>query len=93
MASRRYPSPRRRSRQPKPDRRRALELLGSAGVEGCSEAVLRAHGFTVEQMVALVSSGLATATPQRVRAGRDTVEVATLRITEARRQALAAAKT
>jgi hypothetical protein len=86
----RYPTPRRRNRLPKPDRRRALELLASCGVEGCSEHVLRAHGFTTEQMVELVRSGLATATPQRVRAGRDTMEVGTLRITEAGRAALAA---
>ena len=37
-------------RLPKPDRRRALELLASCP-EGCTEAILRAHGFTIEQMV------------------------------------------
>ena len=51
-----------------------------------------AHGFTVEQMVELVRAGLATATPQRVRAGRIAIEVATLRITDAGRKALAAMK-
>jgi hypothetical protein len=70
-------------RLPKPDRRRALEILASCGVEGCSEAVMRAHGFTVDQLVELVRAGLATATAQRVRAGRETLEVATLRITDA----------
>jgi hypothetical protein len=40
-------------------------------------------------MVKLVRAGLATATPQRVTAGRDKLEVATLRITEAGRRALA----
>jgi hypothetical protein len=49
---------------------------------------MRAHGITVAQMVELVRAGLATATPQRVRAGRDTAEVATLRISEAGRLAL-----
>jgi hypothetical protein len=70
--------------RPKPDRRRALELLA----EGCSEAVLLAHGFTIEQMVELVRAGLATATPQRVKAGREWLEVATLRITDKGRKAL-----
>ena len=51
-----------------------------------------AHGFTVEQMVELVRAGLATATPQRVKAGRERMEVATLRITEAGRKALVEAK-
>jgi hypothetical protein len=37
------PRPRRR---PKPDRRRALELLASCR-DGCTEAMMLAHGFTV----------------------------------------------
>jgi hypothetical protein len=49
---------------------------------------MRAHGFTVEQMVALVRDGLATATPERVVAGGRTMEVATVRITDAGRRAL-----
>jgi hypothetical protein len=56
-------------RLPRPTRRRALELLASCPQEGCSEAVLLAHGFTIEQLVDLVRAGLATATPQRVVAG------------------------
>jgi len=44
-----------------------------------------AHGFTVGQMVELVREGLATATPQRIRAGGKTMEVATLQITKAGR--------
>jgi hypothetical protein len=81
-----------RSRRPKPDRRRALELLADCPVEGCTRAILLAHGFTVEQMVTLVGAGLATATPQRVRAGGKAMEVAVLRITDAGRRALAGAK-
>jgi hypothetical protein len=49
---------------------------------------MRAHGFTVEQMVELVRAGLATATPQRVKAGRERMEIATLRITDAGLRAL-----
>jgi hypothetical protein len=45
--------------------------------------------FTVAQLVELVRSGLATATPQRVKVGREVLQVATLRITDAGRDALA----
>jgi hypothetical protein len=74
MRSPRPTSPARRNgrRLPKPDRRRALELLASCPKEGCTQAILLAHGFTVEQMVTLVRAGLATARPQRVRAGART---------------------
>jgi hypothetical protein len=40
----------------------------------------------------MMASGLATATPQRVKAGRGRMEIATLRITETGRRALQAAK-
>jgi hypothetical protein len=86
-----YNTRRRRHRQSKPDRRRALELLAGCGPEGCSEAAMKAHGFTVEQLVELVHSGLASATLTRVHAGRETLEVATLRITAEGRKTLAAA--
>jgi hypothetical protein len=52
-------------RRPKPDRRRALELL-AASSDGCTEAIMLAHGFTVAQMVELVTAGLAMATTERV---------------------------
>jgi hypothetical protein len=81
-------SPLRRRRAPKPDRRRALELLASCR-DGCTEAIMLAHGFTVPQMVELVRAGLATATSERVVAGRHKIEVARVRITEAGRRALA----
>jgi hypothetical protein len=84
------PTPRiRRSpcRHPKPDRRRALELLASCR-DGCTEAMMLAHGFTVPQMVDLVRAGLATATAERVVAGSRTIEVARVRITAAGRRAL-----
>jgi hypothetical protein len=69
------------------DRRRALELL-AASPDGATEAILAAHGMSVEQMVDLVRAGLATATTERVAAGRSKHEVATVRITEAGRRAL-----
>ena len=72
----------------RPSRRRALELLASCPQEGCSEAIMLAHGFSVEQMVDLVRAGLATAETQRIVAGRQRYEVARLRITEAGRRVL-----
>ena len=62
-------------RRPKPDRRRALELLAGCGPEGCSEALMIAHGFTIEEMVELVRAGLASATAERVVAGGKKTEI------------------
>jgi hypothetical protein len=58
------------SAAPKPDRRRALGLLASCG-DGCTEAMMLAHGFSIEQIVELVRAGLATATAERIAMGRD----------------------
>jgi hypothetical protein len=74
--------------RPRSARRRALELL-AASRDGCTEAMMLAHGFTIPQMVELVRTGLATATAERVVAGKQRLEVATLRITVAGRRALA----
>jgi hypothetical protein len=75
---------------PQPHRHRrdsTLELL-AASHDGATEAIMRAHGFTIEQMVELVRAGLATATAERMVAGNKTIEIATVRITEAGRQIL-----
>jgi hypothetical protein len=76
-----------RGSNPPATRRRALELLAGSR-DGCTEAIMLAHGFSVEQMVDLVRSGLATAHSERVVAGKHRVEVARLRITEAGRRAV-----
>jgi hypothetical protein len=57
--------------------------------DDCTEAILLAHGFTIQQMVEVVRAGLATAKAERVVAGGRTVEVAWVRITAAGRAALA----
>jgi len=72
---------------PKLDRRRALELL-SGSHDGCTEAVLLAHGFTVPLLVELVSTGLATAKVELMMAGKRPIKVTRVRITEAGREAL-----
>jgi hypothetical protein len=64
------PQPRRRRHGLQPDRRRALEGLASCPQEGCSEAVMRTHGFTTEQMVELTAA-------QRVAAGKHRLEAGT----------------
>ena len=58
------PHPYRRRRVPKPDRRRALELLASCR-DGCTEAVLAAHGFTIGLTAELMRAGLAR-TPNHI---------------------------
>lgn len=57
--------------------RRALELLAGSP-EGCTEALLAAHGFAAATVAGLVTSGLATSTTQLVLAG----VVMRLRITD-----------
>jgi hypothetical protein len=58
------PSHRRRKRVPKPDRRRALELLASSP-DGCTEGLMVANGFTIELLLELVRTGLASAHAER----------------------------
>jgi hypothetical protein len=81
------PQPHPRRHGPKPDRRRALELLAASN-DGATEAIMLAHGFTVEQLVELVRSGLASATPERVVAGKRAMQMTRVRITEAGRRVL-----
>ena len=77
-----------RHRGPKPDRRRALQLL-AASTDGHTEGLLRAHGITSEMVTELVRDGLATTNPERVVIGTSAIEVTRVRITEAGRRALA----
>jgi hypothetical protein len=70
------PQPCRPRRGPKPKRRRVLELL-AASRDGCTEAIMLAHGFTIDLLVELVRAGLATAKAERVLAAGRAVEVAT----------------
>jgi hypothetical protein len=76
-----------RKRRVNTTRRRALELL-DASREGCTEAVMLAHGFTVDMLIELVTARLATAQSERSVAGGRRVEVIRFRITETGRQTL-----
>jgi hypothetical protein len=80
------------ARRPKPDRRRALEPLASCR-DGCTEAIMIAHGFAIDMMVGLVNAGLATASSEQMRSGKVEMEVARVKITDAAgRRALERAK-
>jgi hypothetical protein len=46
-------------------RRRALKLL-TGSTDGCTEAILLAHGFTVDMLAGLIRAGLATAQAERM---------------------------
>jgi hypothetical protein len=84
------PPTRRHRRLAQAERQRALELLASCP-DGCPEGLLAAHGFTIPDMVELVRAGLATATAERIVAGRRSIELARVQITQAGRRALATA--
>jgi hypothetical protein len=63
-------NPRRNARKriPPATRRRALELLASCR-DGCTEAIMSAHGFSIDMLVELINTGLASASTERVVAG------------------------
>jgi hypothetical protein len=70
------------------DQRRALRLLAGSPL-GVTEAIMLAHGFTIEMLDALVRDGLATAEQREMRAGRQPIKVIWLTITDIGRLALA----
>jgi len=73
---------------PQPGRRRALELLASCR-DGCTEALMRTHGFSIEDMVELVRAGPTSATAERVAMGARAIEVARMKMIDVGRRALA----
>jgi hypothetical protein len=75
-----------RRRRPKPYERRALTLLAGCGEQGCTEAVMHAHGFTADQLAQLVRLGFAAKTTKRVVSGGQTFEVVRLKIRQAGHQ-------
>jgi hypothetical protein len=67
-------------------RRRALIVLAES-LDGCTEAIMLAHGFTAELLVELVQEDLATVITERG-GGSKSLEVIRFKITEAGRRAL-----
>jgi hypothetical protein len=51
------------------ERHRALRLLAGSPL-GVTEAIMLAHGFTIEMLTVLVRDGLATAEQREMRGGR-----------------------
>jgi hypothetical protein len=70
------------------DERWLLELL-AASYDGCTEAILLAHGFALDLIDGIVSAGLATATAEHTVAAGRAIEFTRVRITEAGGRALA----
>jgi hypothetical protein len=62
------------------DERRLLELL-AATEDGCTDALLLAHGFTLEVIFNVVKAGLATIQAERLHAASQPIEI--VRITDA----------
>jgi hypothetical protein len=69
------------------EQRRALQLLAEAP-NGCTEAALRARGFTPPLVVGLVGWGYADAKPQTMRAAGKTFGFMRFVITDAGRRAI-----
>jgi len=67
-------------------RRRALAVLAN-NPDGCTEAIMLAHGFTAELLVELVQEDLASVSTERKEA-REPFEVIRFKITDAGRRAL-----
>jgi len=85
----RLKEPRRR----KPYLRRALGLLAGCGSGGCTEPVMRMHGFTADELAELVRAGFAaTATERTLGEWRQPLEVKRFKITEAGDRALSLAR-
>jgi hypothetical protein len=77
-----------RSRDLSGEQRRALEILAGSPL-GCTEQILRVHGFTVKLLARIVRAGFVTANPEIVKAGGRTLSMLRLTITDLGRQALA----
>ena len=72
------------------DQRRALAMLANAGYDGVTQSLLTMYGIHPSMVAELVGGRLASTTQDKVRAAGGLVEVVTIRITEAGREALAA---
>jgi hypothetical protein len=77
-----------RLRMSKADHRCALELPARC-TDGCSEAVLLAHGFGPKLIPELVRTGLATTQTEHVHGGARVIDVSGIQMTDAGRRALA----
>jgi hypothetical protein len=70
------------------EQRRALALLAGAGMNGVTETMMLARGFTLAMLGVFVRKGLATVQWKPVRAGGKMIEVGRFRTTAAGRRAV-----
>jgi hypothetical protein len=70
------------------EQRRALELLATAGLNGCTGAALFARGFTIDMVADLIRDGLATARRETLKVGKRKITVARVWIADAGQRAL-----
>jgi hypothetical protein len=67
-------------------RRRALEMLAGSH-NGCTESILRTHGFGVMLLAGLLRAGFAKAEAETTRAGGRVISIVRIRITDAGKRA------
>jgi hypothetical protein len=70
------------------EQRRALEILATAGMDGCTGAALFARGFTIDMLADLVRDGLATARRETLKVGKRKVTIARVWIADAGQRVL-----
>jgi hypothetical protein len=70
------------------EQRRALQVLARSP-NGCTKALMLAHGFQLEMLDKLVLDGVAKAEEHATMAGSRAMKVVWLQITEAGRKAIA----
>jgi hypothetical protein len=70
------------------EERRALEVLAKSA-DGCTTSIMLAHGFASSVLAQLITTGLATAKSEHIRAGQRAIDVTRVRITYAGRVGLA----
>ena len=68
-------------------RNRALRLLAQ-NPDGCTGAIMLAHGFSLELLNELIATGLATASTERKERSDKAIKIVRVKITEAGRRAL-----
>jgi hypothetical protein len=70
------------------DQRRALEVLATAGLHGCTGTSLCARGFAIDMLADLVRDGFATARRETLKVGKRKITIARMWIADAGQRAL-----
>ena len=70
------------------EQRRALEILATAGLHGCTGAALFSRGFTIDMLADLVRDGFATARRETLKIGKRKITIARVWIADEGQRAL-----